>query len=144
MYMSYISWKFQSLALPLKKHQQVSLRLFICWTVEEQRSSICSWNKRSSICNTTPYTENFKTLNASHDCTIRNSYIHIAGCTERTSFLLIMTAKLACGMCKSLRHRNIKKTTRKKSMSSAPGVQNISHVQGTVRRQRLPVPQPCN
>ena len=40
-------------------------------------------------------------------------HIHIAGCIERTSFLLIITAKLACGMCKSLRHRNIKKTTRK-------------------------------
>ena len=41
-------------------------------------------------------------------------HIHIAGCIERTSFLLIITAKLACGMCKSLRHRNIKKTTTRK------------------------------
>ena len=78
-------------------------------------------------------------------------HIHIAGCIERTSFLLIITAKLACGMCKSLRHRNIKKTTRKMNELSTWSSRCIHlelrlldlgapHVLATVRHQRLPVP----
>ena len=78
-------------------------------------------------------------------------HIHIAGCTERTSFLLIITAKLACGMCKSLCRRNIKKTTRKINQFSTWSSKCIllalhlldlgaPHVLATVRRHRLPTP----